>query len=327
MKFYCMVFLFTIVVVGCSNLQQTKTTEEPTLVIFPTATLDIEPIQLEFATRQSTYPTSIQTPTQELVRQLPTSTPTSTINIPTFIILNQEIQDTVTRRKKDAPIPEGESLPYNHNAPYKVTKLEKSWEISNHNGKKIAIHVIDRSQGFIRTEINTTELAGKESVFVITTPEGAVLTITIIGFYKYNDYVEAFLFAPSINEFVMCPSYNSENWFCIGTDFFIDGSLYVNLMVSKSGSIIFNPTRLQLENIAYNLNLENGNGAEPKANWETVFLAGNEGRWCGRKGDNKVRYKLPNSEDIYEWGYNKCPFALVEPFVDPLRFWQNYNNF
>jgi hypothetical protein len=85
---------------------------------------------------------------------------------------------------------------------HNISRNLQGWEIECYDGKKITVEVVEKTNISTTTVINTSELSGTESKFTIVSSKEAVFMMDI---KTYSDIRKPLFFAPSIDEFVVCP--------------------------------------------------------------------------------------------------------------------------
>jgi len=245
-------------------------------------------------------PTNTQFKTVTIV-----STPTN--SIPTFLLLTDEIVNELTEITK--AITGKEDVDKFH----KITRNLQGWEIECYDGKKITLEVVKKTDTSTTTIINTSELSGTDSKFTIVSSEGIIFMMDIL---EYSDTTKFLFFAPDIEEFVVCPYYSVQDWYCNDSKFAPDGFMYINILISTSGVVVVNPTYMQIENVKHNYTLEYDSDNPPPSLIFQEYLWENKDVWCGKEGDEKIMYMLPILNNIYTLEYNNCPKWSIEPFVE-----------
>lgn len=241
------------------------------------------------------------------IESTPTLEPTPTLDlisansIPVFLSLTKEIGKEITDANEEAS---------GYRITYEPIKNGRVWEIKYNDGKKITIEVTNKSDRLATVILDTTELAGKRSIFTVVTSKEAIVGILALGYYGKKRWAEEFLFSPYLDEFVVCPTYNYYNRSCLGTKFSTAGSMYPTLFISTYGVVVENATDEQFRNIERNIELE----SEPPT--FDMRMTSNENRWCGLMGEEEIEYKLPGSEEIYKIGYGNCPVIKINPMIE-----------
>ena len=260
----------------------------------------------------STLPTDVPYIT-DTVEPTITSVKTNTIeptlndSILSFKLLTEEMINELTDITKS--ITGKEDVDKFHN----ISRNLQGWEIECYDGKKVTIEVVEKTDASTTTKINTSDLSGTDSKFTIVSSKEAVFLMDIT---TYSDIRKLLFFAPSIDEFVVCPYYSVQDWYCNDSIFAPDGPVYVNILISTTGIVVVNPTYMQIENVKHKYDLEYGSD-NPSLNPNFQdYLWENKDMWCGKEGDEKISYKLPTLNNTYILEYNNCPEWSIEPIME-----------
>lgn len=236
-----------------------------------------------------------------------TKEPTITDSIPSFKIFTEEM---INELNNISQIVVSDKPPENF---YRINTNQGVWELPRHDGKIIKIEVIDHLNNLILTMIDTTDLAGKTSQYSVLSSVGAVLLFDVEGYNNEKSWEPLFLFAPTIDAFVICPFYSIGDWYCTEskTEYFdFRGPLYVNIRINEDGVI----TREFSEHQFIELAKEQGLDPTEDIYVDEIDWNNLGENWCSLSQDNEeIIYKLPGSETVYQFGNGKCPIVTIEP--------------